>query len=71
MGLVLKYLLTIFGSTFFLSNFYFNRWEQLSSTSVYKKAIAAEREAVYFKKPEEALAAIKALEAEFPAKCKC
>jgi hypothetical protein len=38
---------------------------------VYKKAIAAEREAVYFKKPEEALAAIKALEAEFPAKCKC
>lgn len=37
----------------------------------FKKDLDAAREAIYFKKPDEALAAVKALETEFPAKCKC
>lgn len=37
----------------------------------YKKALEAAREAIYFKKPEEALAAVRSLEAQFHTKCSC
>jgi len=37
----------------------------------FNKSLTAAREAIYFKKPDEALALVRALEAEFPKKCTC
>lgn len=37
----------------------------------FKKVSEAAREAIYFKKPEEALKAVQQLESEFQKKCEC
>lgn len=45
--------------------------KKCARNNAFKKAVEAAREAIYFKKPEDALALVRALEAEFRTKCTC